>query len=98
MEEGNKLIVAISKGRVFEQLNNTLKDTTYSINQSEIESRKILLNSKTPEVKFLLVRGWDIPAFVHSGVAQLGIVGKDILLEREAVSYTHLTLPTTPYV
>ena len=36
MEEGNKLIVAISKGRVFEELNTTLKDTTYSINESEI--------------------------------------------------------------
>ena len=90
MEEGNKLIVAISKGRVFEELNTTLKDTTYSINESEIESRKILLNSKAPEVKFLLVRGWDIPAFVHSGVAQLGIVGKDILLEREGYEFAEL--------
>ena len=90
MEKNNKLIVAISKGRVLKEVNSLLKDSMYAIKNSELKTRKILLNSESSHIKYLLVRGWDIPTFVHSGVAQIGLVGKDILLEREGYDFVEL--------
>jgi len=90
MEKDNKLIVAISKGRVLKEVNSLLKDSMYAIKNSELKTRKILLNSESSNINYLLVRGWDIPTFVHSGVAQIGIVGKDILLEREGYDFVEL--------
>ena len=90
MEKDNKLIVAISKGRVLKEVNSLLKDSMYAIKNSELKTRKILLNSESSHIKYLLVRGWDIPTFVHSGVAQIGLVGKDILLEREGYDFVEL--------
>ena len=90
MEKNNKLIVAISKGRVLKEVNSLLKDSIYAIKNSELKTRKILLNSESSHIKYLLVRGWDIPTFVHSGVAQIGLVGKDILLERESYDFVEL--------
>tara|TARA_X000000368_G_C23019652_1_gene707375 strand:+ start:818 stop:1450 length:633 start_codon:yes stop_codon:yes gene_type:complete len=90
MEKNNKLIVAISKGRVLKEVNSLLKDSIYAIKNSELKTRKILLNSESSHIKYLLVRGWDIPTFVHSGVAQIGLVGKDILLEREGYDFVEL--------
>jgi len=90
MEKNNKLIVAISKGRVLKEVKSLLKDSMYAIKNSELKTRKILLNSESSHIKYLLVRGWDIPTFVHSGVAQIGLVGKDILLEREGYDFVEL--------
>ena len=90
MEKNNKLIVAISKGRVLKEVKSLLKDSMYAIKNSELKTRKILLNSESSNINYLLVRGWDIPTFVHSGVAQIGIVGKDILLEREGYDFVEL--------
>jgi len=90
MEKNNKLIVAISKGRVLKEVKSLLKDSMYAIKNSELKTRKILLNSESSHIKYLLVRGWDIPTFVHSGVAQIGLVGKDILLERESYDFVEL--------
>ena len=44
MEIDNKLVVAISKGRVFKEVNSLLEDSIYSIKDSELKTRKILLN------------------------------------------------------
>ena len=41
-------------------------------------------------VKILLVRGWDVPAYVTSGAAHLGVVGKDILVEKESEEFIEL--------
>tara|TARA_Y100001936_G_scaffold182947_1_gene180268 strand:+ start:1594 stop:2226 length:633 start_codon:yes stop_codon:yes gene_type:complete len=90
MEIDNKLVVAISKGRVFKEVNSLLEDSIYSIKDSELKTRKILLDSQSNDIQYLLVRGWDIPTFVHSGVAQIGIVGKDILLEKEGYDFIEL--------
>ena len=90
MEIDNKLVVAISKGRVFKEINSLLEDSIYSIKDSELKTRKILLNSQSYDIQYLLVRGWDIPTFVNSGVAQIGIVGKDILLEKEGYDFIEL--------
>ena len=90
MEIDNKLVVAISKGRVFKEVNSLLEDSIYSIKDSELKTRKILLNSQSYDIQYLLVRGWDIPTFVNSGVAQIGIVGKDILLEKEGYDFIEL--------
>ena len=90
MKIDNKLVVAISKGRVFKEVNSLLEDSIYSIKDSELKTRKILLDSQSNDIQYLLVRGWDIPTFVHSGVAQIGIVGKDILLEKEGYDFIEL--------
>ena len=53
-------------------------------------TRKILLDTATPEVKVLLIRGWDVPTYVTFGAAHVGIVGKDILLEKSSEEFIEL--------
>ena len=49
-----------------------------------------MLDTKNQQVKILLVRGWDVPAYVTSGAAHLGSVGKDILIEKESEEFIEL--------
>ena len=90
MGKEKELIVAISKGRVFDSVNSILKKSDFSIKDLGVRTRKILISSNSSKIKYLLVRGWDIPAFVDSGAAQLGILGKDIILERENYDFAEV--------
>ena len=47
------------------------------------DSRKLILESANPEVKIVIIRGVDVPTYVGYGAAELGIVGKDVLMEYE---------------
>ena len=50
----------------------------------------MLLDTKCPEVKVLVIRGWDVPTYITSGAAHLGVVGKDILMEKEEEEFVEL--------
>ena len=74
--EGTKesLILALPKGRVYEKVLPILKDSQFELIDDPAKTRKLVLDTKNSKVKILLVRGWDVPAYVTSGVAHLGIV------------------------
>ncbi len=75
------LTIALSKGRIF-------KDTLPLLAHAGIEplddpekSRKLILDTNRPEVKLVIIRAADVPTFVEYGAADLGVTGKDVLLE-----------------
>ena len=91
MEDKQKsLILALPKGRVYEDVLPILKGSNFELKDDPKKTRKLVLNTKNKKVKILLVRGWDVPAYVTSGAAHLGVVGKDILIEKESEEFIEL--------
>tara|TARA_B100000989_G_scaffold280367_1_gene243747 strand:+ start:282 stop:905 length:624 start_codon:yes stop_codon:yes gene_type:complete len=90
VNKSNSLILALPKGRVYEDFIPLLEKTEFAIKDDVKKSRKMLLDTKHPSVKVLIVRGWDVPTYITSGAAHIGIVGKDILMEKEEEEYVEL--------
>ena len=84
------LIFALPKGRVYEEVFPVLKGSKFELTDDPKKTRKLVLDTKNKKVKILLVRGWDVPAYVTSGAAHLGVVGKDILIEKESEEFIEL--------
>ncbi len=75
------LTIALSKGRIF-------KDTLPLLAHAGIEplddpetSRKLILDTNQEDVKLVVIRATDVPTFVEYGAADIGVAGKDVLLE-----------------
>ncbi len=75
------ITIALSKGRIFD-------DTAPLLNAAGIEaldnpetSRKLILSTNRANVRLIIVRASDVPTYVQYGAADLGIAGKDVLLE-----------------
>ena len=83
-------VLALPKGRVFDDFIPVLQDTEFALKDDPQHSRKMLLDTKRPEVKILVIRGWDVPTYITSGAAHLGVVGKDILKEKEEEEFVEL--------
>ena len=90
MKDNNSLILALPKGRVYEDFMPLIQESQFAIKDDPIKSRKMLLDTKHPEVKVLIIRGWDVPTYITSGAAHLGVVGKDILMEKEEEEFVEL--------
>ena len=86
----NPFVLALPKGRVFDDFIPVLQGTEFALKDDPQNSRKMLLDTKRPEVKILVIRGWDVPTYITSGAAHLGVVGKDILKEREEEEFVEL--------
>ena len=75
------LTIALSKGRIF-------KDTVPLLQAAGIEpledpetSRKLILDTNREDVKLVIIRATDVPTYVQYGAADLGVAGKDVLME-----------------
>ena len=90
MNKSNSLILALPKGRVYGDFIPLLEKTQFAIKDDVKKSRKMLLDTKHPNVKVLIIRGWDVPTYITSGAAHIGIVGKDILMEKEEEEFVEL--------
>ena len=90
MNKPDSLILALPKGRVYEDFMPLLEKTQFAIKDDVKKSRKMLLDTKHPSVKVLIIRGWDVPTYITSGAAHIGIVGKDILMEKEEEEFVEL--------
>ena len=86
----NPFVLALPKGRVFDDFIPVLQGTEFALKDDPQNSRKMLLDTKRPEVKILVIRGWDVPTYITSGAAHLGVVGKDILKEKEEEEFVEL--------
>ena len=60
MKKNKPFIIAIPKGRVYEDFMPLLQDSVFAIKDDQKNSRKMLLDTKSPDVKVLVIRGWDI--------------------------------------
>ncbi len=75
------ITLALSKGRIFEETLPLLKAAGIEVLEDPEKSRKLILMTNQPEVQVLVVRATDVPTYVQYGGADLGITGKDTLLE-----------------
>jgi ATP phosphoribosyltransferase len=78
------LTIALSKGRILEQTLPLLKKAGLIIADTELNSRKLILDTNLDNIKVIIIRATDVPVFVQHGAADMGIAGKDVLLEHGA--------------
>ena len=75
------ITLALSKGRIFEETLPLLAAAGIAVLDDPEKSRKLILATNQPGVRLLVVRATDVPTYVEYGGADMGITGKDTLLE-----------------
>ena len=75
------ITLALSKGRIFEETLPLLKAAGITVLDDPETSRKLILATNNSEVQVVMVRASDVPTYVQYGGADLGVVGRDVLLE-----------------
>ncbi len=75
------ITLALSKGRILDECLPLLEAAGIAVLEDPETSRKLILATSRPDVRVVLVRASDVPTYVQYGGADLGVAGKDILLE-----------------
>lgn len=75
------ITLALSKGRIFEETLPLLKAAGIEVLDDPEKSRKLILETRDPQVRVVLVRASDVPTYVQYGGADLGVTGLDTLIE-----------------
>ncbi|MCY0875912.1 MAG: ATP phosphoribosyltransferase [Firmicutes bacterium] len=79
------LTIALCKGRMLDTVVSLLQTVGLSPSEDILDSRQLIVSDSThADVRYLLVKPVDVPAFVQYGAADLGLVGKDVLYEAGA--------------
>jgi ATP phosphoribosyltransferase len=86
------LTVAMPKGRIFHEAVGLLRRAGYDLPPEFEESRKLIINAESAGMRFILSKPMDVPTYVEHGVADVGIAGKDVMLEEERNVYEVLDL------
>ncbi|HSV80908.1 MAG TPA: ATP phosphoribosyltransferase [Ramlibacter sp.] len=73
--------LALSKGRIFDETLPLLKAAGIEVLEDPEKSRKLILATSNPDLRVVLVRATDVPTYVQYGGADLGVTGKDTLIE-----------------
>ena len=75
------LTFALSKGRIFNETLPLLAAVGIAPAEDPETSRKLIIGTNRPDVSVVIVRASDVPTYVQHGAADLGVAGKDVLLE-----------------
>ena len=75
------ITIALSKGRIFEETTPLLKAAGIVPLEDPEASRKLIIGTNRPDVRLIIVRATDVPTYVQYGGADLGVAGKDVLME-----------------
>ena len=75
------ITLALSKGRIFDETLPLLKAAGIEVSEDPEKSRKLIIGTNNPNVRVVLVRASDVPTYVQYGGADLGVTGKDTLIE-----------------
>ena len=76
-----KLTIALSKGRIFEETLPLLAAAGITPAEDPESSRKLIIGTNHENVRLVIVRASDVPTYVQYGAADLGIAGRDVLIE-----------------
>lgn len=77
----SNITIALSKGRIFEDTAPFLRAAGIVAQDDPEVSRKLIIATNNPQVRLIMVRASDVPTYVQYGAADLGVAGKDVLLE-----------------
>lgn len=86
------LTIAMPKGRIFEEAAELLRKAGYKLPPEFDDSRKLIIEVPEENFRFILAKPMDVPTYVEHGVADLGIAGKDVMLEEDRDVYELLDL------
>jgi ATP phosphoribosyltransferase len=86
------LTIALSKGKLLGPVLHLLKQAGYDSPGLSTESRKLMFACSSQQATFLIVRPTDVPTYVEHGAADVGVAGKDVLLEQDSDVYEPLDL------
>lgn len=78
------LTLALSKGRILKETLPLLKAAGIELLEDPEKSRKLIFPTSHPLVRILILRASDVPTYVENGAADLGVAGKDVLMEHGA--------------
>ena len=93
MGENRYLTFALGKGRLAKQTLELLEEIGITCEEmKDKSSRKLIFVNEELKLKFFLAKGPDVPTYVEYGAADIGVVGKDTLLEEDRRAYEVLDL------
>lgn len=78
------ITLALSKGRILDEAQPLLAAAGIAPLEDSEASRKLIIGTRDPKLRIVVVRASDVPTYVQYGAAELGIAGKDVLLEHGA--------------
>jgi len=88
----SKLTIALAKGRLAEKTVDILQQAGVDCSCLNDESRKLVLKDEKSGIRFIMVKPTDVPVYVDHGVADIGVAGKDTLLEADLSVYEMVDL------
>ena len=90
LHHNSTLVIALNKGRPLASLLGVLESIGIKPTESPEISRKLVFPTSIPEISLLVLRGSDVATYVEHGIADIGMLGKDTLLEFPGQNYYEL--------
>lgn len=80
----DNLVIALSKGRILKETLPLMKAAGIEPLEDVSNSRKLIFDTTIPNIKLIIIRATDVPSYVQYGAADIGVTGKDVLMEHGA--------------
>jgi ATP phosphoribosyltransferase len=85
-----QITIALTKGRILKETLPLLREINLEPLEDVLVSRKLVFQTARKDVRLLILRGVDVPTYVQYGAADIGVAGKDLLLEHQGDGYYEL--------
>ena len=92
MEEKNFITVALPKGKLFKPSAELLNQIGWTAEGLHEKSRKLIITNESARLKFIITQTADVPTYVEYGAADIGMIGKDVIVESGKDVYELLNL------
>lgn len=86
------ITIALPKGKLFSLSADLLKKVGYTAEGLSEKSRKLVISNDKDKIRFIITKTADVPTYVEYGAADIGVIGKDVLLESDKDVYELLDL------
>lgn len=86
------ITIALAKGRLADESIVLLEKAGLQLDFLKVKSRKLIFSDENEQFRFIFVKPFDVPTYVEHGVADIGICGKDTILENKSNIYELLDL------
>ena len=90
--DNDYLTIALPKGKLFSLSAKLLVRVGYTAEDLSDKSRKLIITNEEKKIRFIVSKTSDVPTYVEYGAADIGIIGKDVLLEANKEVYEMLDL------
>lgn len=92
IDNSEYITVALPKGKLFDKSVELLAQVGYTADDVRETSRKLVITNEEHKIKFIITKTMDLPTYVEHGAADIGIIGKDVLLEEDKEVYELLDM------